>query len=161
MAVTVHMTDGAQIETTPEEMAEMAGSTFAASSRVPEAAGEGFDLSAWFAALTADRAESADTAFPAPTHLIVRAADDFQAVIPWSQLKEAFFLCALKGVPLAKGGPLRLYVPDGTSACLNVKSVTFVRFAADPGLGQDAAYGFRNEISPERLSSGFKAGSGR
>ncbi|MBW5447786.1 hypothetical protein GE107_17160 [Cohnella sp. CFH 77786] len=152
------MTDGTAVATSPMEMAELAGESFPASGRVPGTAGEGFDLAAWTAALSS-RFPSAFAAPSAPTHLIVKAADEFEAVVPWDQLKGAFFLFSQDGAPLAKGGPLRLYVPDGTSACLNVKSVTDIRFAADPGRGNEASYGFRNEISPVRLSQGFKAGN--
>lgn len=144
-------------------MAELAGAgaSFPASARVPGAAGEGFDLGAWYAALIAEKVESEDSVLPVPTHLVVRAADDFQAIVPWSQLEQAFFQYAADGKPLTNGGPLRLYVPDGTSACLNVKNVVYVRFAAEPLLGEDASYGFVRQITPERLSRGYRDGKFR
>lgn len=156
MNVIVQTPDGVWTETSPPEMAALAGRSFPASDRVPGAVGEAFDLADWIAAYAARRTGTSDVvAATAPTHLIVRAADEFEAIIPWTQLKEAFFLFALNGAPLAKGGPLRLYVPDGSSACLNVKQVTHIRIAADPEMGDQAGYGFRNEISPARLTQRF------
>jgi hypothetical protein len=157
MSITVKTTDGIEIITNPSEMAGWSGASFPASDRVPGVDGEGFDMSVWFAALAAGRVESTDSALPAPTHLVVKAADEFQAAIPWSQLGGAFFLYAVNGLPLTRGGPLRLYVPNGTSACLNVKNIVHIHFASEPDLGEKAAYGFRNEISPVRMLEGLRS----
>ncbi|MFD0672976.1 hypothetical protein [Cohnella sp. GCM10027633] len=132
--VIVTFIDGRQMTTNPLSMRESAGESFAASTRVPNAPGEAFGLRAWYASFRQ----------PAITHLLVRAEDGFEAVIPASQLEGALFQYAIDGQPLAKGGPLRLYVPDGTSACLNVKSVAAIVFVSDAALGDDASYGHRH-----------------
>lgn len=149
MSVSIYYEDGSSAAVTPESMAELAGDVFAAAERVPGAAGEAFDLNAWYEAVAANRAtEQLKASSPGlkPTHLIVRAADEFEAVIPWAQLGSAFFQFRVEGKPLTKGFPLRLYVPDGSSACLNVKSVVTIRLVSDLSLGGDATYGFRNEV---------------
>ncbi|MFC5468382.1 hypothetical protein ACFPPD_06595 [Cohnella suwonensis] len=153
--VAVAMPDGRRFETTPQEMAELSGRTFPVNDRVPGAPGEGFGLAEWYEAAVRgpDGGEDASR----PTHLVVRAADEFQATIPWAELGGALFQYAIGGLPLEKGSPIRLYVPDGSSACLNVKSVVNVRFVRDSTLGDEAAYGFVNEVSPNRLIKGLKA----
>ncbi|MFC5529350.1 hypothetical protein [Cohnella yongneupensis] len=141
--ISVTFTDGRQTDTNPLDMRNLAGTTFAVSTRVPGVPGEAFDLMAWYTAAARDQEGTVNPA-PEPTHLLVRAADGFEAVVPKSQLKGALFQFAIDGMPLTKGGPLRLYVPDGTSACLNVKSVVSVVLAADDSLGDEAGYGHRH-----------------
>ncbi|MBB6672345.1 molybdopterin-dependent oxidoreductase [Cohnella nanjingensis] len=151
MSVIVKWPGGRIDETTPEAMASKAGRSFSVDARVPGAEGEGFALLEWYGAAS----EAADDR-AAPTHLIVRAADGFQAVIPWDQLGQALLQYAVNGRPLERGRPMRLYVPDGSSACLNVKSVTELRIARDAEFGDEAGYGFVNEISPGQLREGLK-----
>lgn len=140
--VNVTFINGHSIVTNTRAMSRLAGEIVPVASRVPSVPGDAFDLSTWYGAALKAEGEAALPA-PQPTHLLVRAADGFEAVIPASQLGGALFQYSIDGQPLEKGGPLRLYVPDGTSACLNVKSVAAIRFAADRGLGEDAGYGHR------------------
>lgn len=133
--ITIQWPDGSVATTTPDAMAEAAGAAFPVSDRVFGAPGEGFDLLGWYRA-------SAPAGQPEPTHVVARAADGFEAVVPRSQLGQALLQYALNGQPLAKGGPARLYVPNGSSACLNVKSIVQLRFLADDARGEDATYGF-------------------
>ncbi|MBO9599213.1 MAG: hypothetical protein J7559_15510, partial [Cohnella sp.] len=108
--VSVSFPNGHSIVTNPQAMSRLAGDTFPVASRVPGVPGEAFDLSAWYdAALEAE----GEAAVPAsrPTHLLVRAADGFEAIIPATQLGGALFQYSLDGRPLEKGGPLMLYVP--------------------------------------------------
>ncbi|MFC5700594.1 hypothetical protein ACFPVX_04800 [Cohnella faecalis] len=148
MSITVTWSDGHVELTTPEQMALLAGRTFAVADRVPGIAGEAFDFGEWYSAAVVKRSR-ADGREPATlTHLSVRAADEFEAVIPLEQLGAALFQYRIDGLPLDKGKPIRLYVPDGSSACLNVKSVVTIGLVSDPTLGEEAAYGFRNEITP-------------
>ncbi|MBB3108302.1 hypothetical protein FHS18_000330 [Paenibacillus phyllosphaerae] len=138
-----------QQASTPEAMAKLAGSTFALSERVDDAAGEAFDFAAWYAAWRLEQGIGADQ--PHPTHLKVEAVDSFEAVIPWKQLESAAFLFRVDGAPLAKGGPLRLFTPNGSSECLNVKSVVVCRFIQDETLGDESVYGFKSTFSPQEL----------
>jgi DMSO/TMAO reductase YedYZ molybdopterin-dependent catalytic subunit len=87
------------------------------------------------------------------THLRFLGADDFQAEIPVSDLQDAFFLYRQNGRPLKKGYPVRLYVPQGDSNCLNVKSIVRVEAVAYDGADakKPASFGFRNIIRPEEL----------
>ncbi|MFC4075303.1 molybdopterin-dependent oxidoreductase [Salinithrix halophila] len=88
------------------------------------------------------------------THVRFIAADEFQADIPLKELEQAFFLYQRQeGRPLERGGPLRLYVPDGSSNCLNVKSVTEVQVVAREKEDADrsASFGFRQTLSPDTL----------
>nr|WP_275984167.1 hypothetical protein [Paenibacillus hamazuiensis] len=118
------------------------------SQRVPGTYGRAFDVASWYEA----RKKQADAAADLrPTHMKVEAADEFQACIPWGQLGSAAFLYEQDGAPLKKGFPIRLYVPDGSSECLNVKSVVHVWFLYDESLGEEATYGFKNTFSPEQL----------
>jgi hypothetical protein len=152
------MPNDVSFTTTPLEMANLSGEVFPVEARVPGTIGEGFDLIQWYSAFRDSLMESPwKHQFEAPTHLSVRAADEFQATIPWSQLNGSLLQYAIDGQPLAKGYPIRLYVPDGTSACLNVKSVTTMRFIDDAALGEEATYGFLNEITPSQLSKGLKS----
>ncbi|MFC4768768.1 molybdopterin-dependent oxidoreductase [Effusibacillus consociatus] len=87
---------------------------------------------------------------PEATHVIFHAADEFAATIPISELQEAIFLYKSNGEPLKKGFPVRLIVPDGSSDCLNVKSVVKVEFvAADPA--DPASFGFKNLVGETEL----------
>ncbi len=159
MSVTVILPNHFQFVTDPNAMAELSNDVFPVENRVPGTFGEGFDLLSWYSAVHRSMTEEGEglrTAGP-PTHLTVRAADEFQATIPWSQLGKALFQYAVDGQPLLKGHPIRLYVPDGTSACLNVKSVVTLIIVSDAHLGEDAIYGFRNEISPNSMTKGLKS----
>lgn len=149
LSVTVILPNEEKFVTTPLEMAALAGQVFPVAERVPSATGEGFDLMDWYSAVY--------RSFDNMTHLIVRASDEFQAIIPREQLNKALLQLSIDGAPLQKGGPLRLYVPDGTSACLNVKSVITLQLAANPKLGEEAGYGFMNEISHIKLIKGKKS----
>lgn len=86
-----------------------------------------------------------------PTHLRVLAIDEFTALIPWAQLDQAAFQYAILGEKLSKGYPIRLYVPNGSSECLNVKSIVQVELLYEPELGEEATYGFKNQIKPEEM----------
>ncbi|SDC07232.1 hypothetical protein SAMN02799630_02596 [Paenibacillus sp. UNCCL117] len=133
------------------ELAAVSGEPFAAGSRVKGAEGNAVDWQHWYAAWSGgDDAAAASR----PTHLQVFAADEFQATIPWQELQDAFFVYEQdNGLPLQKSQPIRLYVPNGSSECLNVKSVIRLRIARDPLLGEAATYGFLNRISSEQLLS--------
>jgi hypothetical protein len=131
-----------------EEMAELSGAVFPLRERVPGTEGDAFDFAAWYAAWTLREGLAGA---PEPTHLNVVAGDSFEATIPWSQLQDAAVLFRVAGEPLRRGGPVRLYVPNGTSACLNVKNVIAFRTIHDPESGDDSEYGFRNVFSPEEL----------
>jgi hypothetical protein len=159
LSVSVILPNALEFATSPSEMAATAANTFPVNARVPGTEGSGFGLLEWYQAfvdsITVGESEARLT-LPTPTHLIVRATDEFQAMIPWSQLATALIQFEMNGQPLAKGYPIRLYVPDVTSACLNVKSVVQLRFLADATLGDDAEYGFRNEISPTQLTKGLR-----
>jgi len=87
------------------------------------------------------------------THLRFWGADDFQAEIPVTDLQDAFLLYRKNGRPLKKGYPVRLYVPQGESNCLNVKSIVRVEAVAYEGADakKPATFGFRNVIRPEEL----------
>jgi hypothetical protein len=137
-----------QGEFTAEGMAELAGVKLAASDRVPGVEGNAFDLKNWYAVW---KQNAGKTDGEEPTHVRVEAADEFQATIPWRELHQAFFLYEQNNQPLKKGYPIRLYVPDGSSSCLNVKSVVKVYFLYDAALGDAAEFGFKNRITPEDL----------
>ena len=133
--IRIQWPDGTIASSTPGEMAIASGDVFPVASRVPGAPGEAFGLPSWYRA-------AAPRGLAEPTHAVARAADGFEADIPWSQLGAALLQYAVDGEPLVKGKPMRLYVPDGTSACLNVKSVVELRFEHDAGRGDEATYGF-------------------
>ncbi|TYP71198.1 hypothetical protein [Paenibacillus methanolicus] len=135
--------------TTPEEMATLAGSAFPLGDRVEGGGGEAFDFAAWYGSWRA--AQGLTEASPRPTHLKVEAADTFEALIPWAQLQDAAFQFAQDGKPLAKGGPIRLYAPNGSSECLNVKSVVVCRFLRLEQEQDEASYGFKNTFSPQEM----------
>jgi hypothetical protein len=132
---------------TVKEMAAEAPLRLSLSERVPGIEGEAFDLKSWWRARRTEQEREREE----PTHLIVEAADEFQAVIPWGELDQAVLLYAVNDEPLKKGYPIRLYVPDGSSACLNVKSIVQIRFAFDHSLGTEARFGFKNEITSDEL----------
>ena len=136
-------------ETSPEQMALLAGNVFALSERVPEAGGDAFDFAAWYAAWRTLQGIGQQT--PEPSHLKVEGADSFEAVIPWEQLAEAAVQYAIEGQPLHKGGPIRLYVPNGSSACLNVKSVVMCRFLHEEASRGEVSYGFKSTFSPQDM----------
>ncbi|MCA0755007.1 hypothetical protein KP806_08095 [Paenibacillus sp. N4] len=136
--------------TTAEEMAKLAGECFPIGGRVQEAAGEAFDWHDWYTAWVKE--QGPENGAQEPTHLMVQAADTFEATIPWEQLGQAAVLFAQGGVPLEKAGPIRLYVPNGSSKCLNVKSVVRLRLARLDGSGhEEASYGFKRTFSAEDL----------
>jgi hypothetical protein len=118
------------------------------SERVPGVEGKAIDLISWY-----DSWAKAMDLIPIeyPTHLSVEAADEFCATMAWSELQHAALLYEQEGQPLLKGSPLRLYVPDGSSACLNVKSVVKLDFIHQSDLDSKATYGFKNKITLDDL----------
>jgi hypothetical protein len=116
--------------------------------RVPEVDGKAIDLFSWYAAWLKARKIVQHTP---PTHLSVEAADEFCATIAWAELQQAALLYEQDGMPLVKGFPIRLYVPDGSSACLNVKSVVKLQFIHQADLEPTATYGFKNKITIDEL----------
>jgi hypothetical protein len=147
-AIAIHH-DGLEVRSaTPRSMAELAGETFPIHERVPEADGEAFDWGGWYEAWR--RTNDLEHG-PRPTHLKVEAADGFEATMPWEQLANAAVLYASGGASLMKGGPIRIYVPSGTSKCLNVKSVVTLRILYQPERGGEAEYGFKNVFNPSEL----------
>ncbi|MFD0692507.1 molybdopterin-dependent oxidoreductase [Paenibacillus sp. GCM10027628] len=116
--------------------------------RVPDVQGKAFDLKNWYSSWK--QQHNAEDA-PEPTHVRVEAIDEFQATLPWSQVDQALFLYAQEGKELKKGYPIRLYVPDGSSECLNVKSVVKMWFLHDNKLGNEATYGFKNKVSLDEM----------
>ncbi|MBD2872569.1 hypothetical protein [Paenibacillus arenilitoris] len=138
--------------TTAEAMAELAGGHFPIADRVPGAAGEAFDWHRWHNAWlkSAGREETAGTG--TPTHLAVEAADGFEATIPWEQLTHAAVLFAVGNEPLSAAGPIRLYVPSGSSKCLNVKSIVKLKIGHNAASGEiEASYGFKRTFSADDL----------
>ncbi|XEC96432.1 hypothetical protein AB6A23_07775 [Paenibacillus tarimensis] len=134
----------------PQEMAELAGGTFDISERVPNAEGKAFDFHSWYKAWR--HQNGLDEDISVPNQLTVEAADTFEAVIPWSQLENAAVLYASPdGGALTKSGPIRLYAPNGTSDCLNVKSIVLMRFMHDGSHNREAHYGFKNVFTPDEL----------
>ncbi|MFC5647632.1 hypothetical protein ACFPYJ_00515 [Paenibacillus solisilvae] len=135
-------------ETFPDIMAELAGAVFPLSEIVAGAAGEAFDFSEWYSAWRTKQGIHED--FPQPTHLKVEAADTFEALIPWEQLTDAAVQFTIDGEPLPKG-PVRLYVPNGSSECLNVKSVVACRFIHEEASRGDVSYGFKSVFTPQDM----------
>ncbi|QHT63831.1 hypothetical protein GXP70_09215 [Paenibacillus lycopersici] len=130
-------------------MARLAGRAFPLGERIAGGTGEAFDFGAWFANWR-NRQGSGPEA-PLPTHLKVEAADSFEALIPWEQLGDAAVLFAQGNAPLAKNGPIRLYVPNGSSDCLNVKRVVTMRFLHDEARRGEAAFGFKQTFSADEM----------
>jgi hypothetical protein len=133
---------------TVEEMVEMNPLILQIDERVPDIEGKAIDLISWYT-LWAKASDQALVEFP--THLMVEASDEFTATISWSELQSAVLLFEQEGLPLKKGFPLRLYVPDGSSACLNVKSVMKLNFIHRTDLETIATYGFKNTVSIDDL----------
>jgi hypothetical protein len=131
-----------------EEMLILADQKLNVQERVPAVQGEAFDLKTWYRSW---KRSHTSQQMEEPTHVRVEAIDEFQALMPWSQLDQALFLYAQDGQPLQKGYPIRLYVPDGSSECLNVKSIVKIWFLHDANLGDEATYGFKNKVSMEEL----------
>ncbi|MCZ8518409.1 MULTISPECIES: molybdopterin-binding protein [Paenibacillus] len=132
-----------------DELAAIGPLHLSAGERVEGASGRAVDFLQWYAAW---RARKGGESHPMPRRLEVRAADEFEAAVPWAQLDRALLLYRQEdGQPLRKGFPLRLYVPDGSSECLNVKSVVEIRFRYEGDAQDGADYGFRNKISPDQL----------
>lgn len=89
---------------------------------------------------------------PDCTHVVFHASDEFQATLPLGDLKEALLLFQQEsGAPLKKGFPVRLLVPNGSSDCLNVKSVVEIDFVKHPQPEEEATFGFKNIVSAEQL----------
>ncbi|PZE21442.1 molybdopterin-dependent oxidoreductase [Paenibacillus xerothermodurans] len=135
-------------EISVEELTKLAPLHVDLDERVPGAEGKAFDLKAWYRAWRNER--GVPSAAVEPTHMTVEAADEFRATIPWNQLDQAVFLYEQNGSSLEKGYPIRLYVPDGSSECLNVKSVIHIHFGYHE-VPEKAAYGFKNQVSVEEL----------
>ncbi|MCD1258840.1 hypothetical protein B5M42_008325 [Paenibacillus athensensis] len=148
MKVTVSDKLVAKEAMTVEEMAALAPERLRLEERVPGVQGEAFDLKAWYAAWVSRHGVVPENE---PTHVQADAADEFRAVLPWAQADRAVMQYAVDGAPLDKGFPIRLYVPDGSSACLNVKSIIGLRFLRDASLGEQATYGFVNSIPADAL----------
>jgi len=148
--VKIHIIDPyiGQLHLTPTEWANEASMTFNMSERVADIAGEAFDVYEWYDGW---RSKNNITDLSKPTHLRVVAIDEFTALIPWGQLNQAAMQFAINGEKLSKGYPIRLYVPNGSSDCLNVKGVVRVELLYDSKLGNDATYGFKNEIKLEDM----------
>jgi hypothetical protein len=145
MKITVHDDRLGSQQLSVDEMAALAPSFFPLAHRVPEAGGEAFDLKQWFSVWAGDRTQEQ------PTYFMVEASDEFQATIPWNQLDHAAILYTQDGLPLQKGYPIRLYVPDGSSSCLNVKSVVKMFFRYDDHIGSAATFGFKNQVTVDEL----------
>lgn len=130
------------------EMVALADQRVELEDRVPNVQGDAFDLKSWYRNWKNSRySEYAGE----PTHVKVEAVDEFQALMPWNQVDSALFLYAQEGQALKKGYPIRLYVPDGSSECLNVKSIVHVWFLHDAALGEDATYGFKNRVAVDEM----------
>lgn len=133
---------------TAQEMVALADQRLNIQDRVPSVEGDAFDLKGWYRSWKSKRQQEGNEE---PSHVKVEAVDQFQALIPWSQVDQALFLYAQEGQPLKKGYPIRLYVPDGSSECLNVKSIVKIWFLDEPALGEEATYGFKNQVSLDEL----------
>jgi hypothetical protein len=130
---------------TVQDMISLGSTRVNIAERVPGIDGMAMDLTSWYALWVK---WSGQPISQPPTHLRVEAEDEFSATIAWPELQTAVLLYEQGGAPLQKGYPLRLYVPDGSSACLNVKSVIKLEFLHQADLGNQAAYGFKNNLSP-------------
>lgn len=136
--------------TSAAEMAELAGASFPIADRVPEAAGEAIDWQSWYYAWLKHNGKEAGAV--TPSYLMVEAADTFEATIPWEQLDQAAVLISLEGEPLTKTGPIRLYVPNGSSKCLNVKSIVKLKIGYNAASGrEEASYGFKHTFTADDL----------
>jgi hypothetical protein len=137
-----------QLQLTPSQWADEGAVKFDMNERVVGVPGEAFDLMEWYEGW---RSKNLITDLAQPTHLRVTAVDEFTALIPWGQLAQAAIQYAIHGEPLTKGHPIRLYVPNGTSDCLNVKGVVHVELLYESNLGDEATYGFKNHIKLEDM----------
>ncbi|MEX1030781.1 MAG: hypothetical protein WDZ91_12170 [Paenibacillaceae bacterium] len=146
----IHITDPhiGQLQVTPSEWADEGTIKFDMNERVVGVPGEAFDFMEWYEGW---RSMNSISVHIRPTHLRVTAVDEFTALIPWGQLKQAAIQYAIHGEPLTKGYPIRLYVPNGTSDCLNVKGVVHVELLYESDLGDEAAFGFKNQIKLEDM----------
>ncbi|MCY9661226.1 hypothetical protein P5G65_25905 [Paenibacillus chondroitinus] len=133
---------------TVQELVNLAEMKLALEDRVPNVSGDAFDLKAWYRSWKNSRGGQAESE---PTHVKVEAVDEFQALMSWSEVDSALILYAQDDEPLKKGYPIRLYVPDGSSECLNVKSVVHIWFLHDAKLGQEATFGFKNKVTLDEL----------
>ncbi|HEY0827943.1 MAG TPA: molybdopterin-dependent oxidoreductase [Bacilli bacterium] len=147
MEIAIYDGNGQAVYLTVEEMVAQAPLLLPLDQRVPGIEGKAFDLKQWYFAWRAGR----DELSPLPTYMLVEAVDQFQARIPWGQLDQAVLLYSQNGLPLEKGFPIRLYVPDGSSNCLNVKSIVRFDFIRNDEQGVEAEFGFKNRISTDEL----------
>ncbi|WP_282936968.1 molybdopterin-dependent oxidoreductase [Paenibacillus sp. RC67] len=147
MNITVYDEIGGTEQCTVMEMSSLAPNHIPLKERVPGVEGQAFELKSWYDAWMNKRQVKTDRE---PVYMNVEAVDEFQATIPWEQLNQAVFLYEQDGKPLQKGFPIRLYVPDGSSECLNVKSVVSIRFEYGEAVNE-ASYGFKNRVSIEEL----------
>jgi DMSO/TMAO reductase YedYZ molybdopterin-dependent catalytic subunit len=95
-----------------------------------------------------------DLVHPLPdcTHVVFHASDEFQATLPLGDLQDALLLFQQEtGLPLKKGFPIRLLVPNGSSDCLNVKSVVEIDFIKHTHPDEEASFGFTNIVAAENL----------
>jgi hypothetical protein len=137
---------------TASVMSELAGEVFAIDTRVPGAAGIAFDWQKWFEEWLLLLSYTTRCKLSTPTYLKLYAADAFEATIPWTQLHNAAVLFAeADGSPLTQAGPIRFYVPNGTSKCLNVKNVVRIVISTEEALGDEAKYGFKQQWSANEL----------
>ncbi|MBP1154565.1 MULTISPECIES: molybdopterin-dependent oxidoreductase [unclassified Paenibacillus] len=131
------------------ELASICPESFTAHDRVVGVNGKAIDWNTWYTTWISRQGGPSDRM---PTHLQVMASDEFQATIPWPELAHAFLLVEQEnGEPLKKGFPIRLYVPDGSSECLNVKSVVKIRILYEEKSEIEATYGFKNTVTAEQL----------
>ncbi|MFS1511789.1 hypothetical protein VQL36_05040 [Chengkuizengella sp. SCS-71B] len=130
-----------------EQMKKMASKHFPINERVPGIDGKAFELVSWYESWTKEATK--------PTHLKVEAADEFQAIIPWIELDSAAILYEQNEQPLKKGKPIRLYVPNGTSDCLNVKSIVNMFFIRNKQLGDESSFGFKNKLDVNDLKNQY------
>ncbi|MWC26951.1 molybdopterin-dependent oxidoreductase [Paenibacillus sp. MMS18-CY102] len=138
---------------TADAMAELAGESFPIGERVPEAAGKAFDWAIWYEEWLNLLAYTSHCTLSPPKQLKLYAADQFEASIPWDQLKGAAVLFAEQdGTPLAKGGPIRLFVPNGSSKCLNVKNIVRIVVSTQEELSEEATYGFKQQFTLDDMT---------
>lgn len=136
-----------------DEIKALGGKWFPIRERVEGAAGLAVDFRTWYAAWRAQVDAVGLTEEPAT--LRVKAKDTFEAQIPWSQLADAALgIADDDGGPLSRGGPVRLYVPSGSSDCLHVKQLVLLQFVQTSLPDEEASYGFKNVFSPEDLRKG-------
>ncbi|BBH21516.1 hypothetical protein Back11_28610 [Paenibacillus baekrokdamisoli] len=146
--IVIHHFGQEPFETSPEDMTALAQSVFPLADRVAGAVGEAFDFASWYGAWRSRHGIEESAAIP--THLKVEAADAFEALIPWEQLKDAAVQYAIDGEHLPMG-PIRLYVPNGSSECLNVKHVVACHFIHEEAHRGEVSYGFKSSFSPDDL----------